>query len=61
MKYRYDMLAFMYSQQDPGSTVWYLLKFLDTLSGDHTEKCVTMIQFGGDKAVDEFLSISRSV
>ncbi len=45
----------MHSHQDPSGTILY--EFLDALARDPDEKRVAVVQFGGDKGVDEFLSI----
>ncbi|MCJ8731154.1 hypothetical protein PDJAM_G00196280 [Pangasius djambal] len=42
---------------DPSSTILYVLEFLDALARDPDEKRVAVVQSGGDKGVDEFLSI----
>lgn len=36
-----------------------VLQSLDVLAGEPTGKCVPVIQSGGEKAVDEVLSISQ--
>ncbi len=47
----------MHSHQDPSGTNLYVLEFLDALARDPDEKRVSVVQSGGDKGVDEFLSI----
>lgn len=45
--------------QDPGSTVLNILEPLEALARDPDEECVTIVQPGGDKGMDELLC-SRS-
>ena len=52
-----DMIIFPHSHQDPSSAVLYVLEPLKALARDPDEKCVTVVQPGGNKGVDEPLSI----
>lgn len=46
------MLVFPHPHQDPRSTV---LDILEAPARDPDEECITVIQPGGDKGVDQFL------
>ncbi len=43
--------------QDPHDTILYVLEFLDALARDPNEKSVDVVLSGGDKGMDELLSI----
>ena len=51
------MLILPYSHQDPSSAVLDVLQLLDVLARNPNEKCVTVVQPGGDKGVDKLFSI----
>lgn len=50
-----DVLVFTHPHQDPGSAVLNVLEPLETLARYPDEECVTVVQPGGDKGMDEFL------
>ena len=54
------MVKFPHSHQDPRSAVLDVLQPLDVFAGDPNEKCVTVVQPGGDKGVDKLFSIVKS-
>ncbi|CAM4652775.1 unnamed protein product [Leuciscus chuanchicus] len=41
--------------EDPGSTILHKLELLEALARDSQQECVTVIQPGGDKGMDELL------
>lgn len=51
-----DVLTFTHPHQDPGSAVLNILELLHAPARDPDEECVAVVQPGGDKGVDEFLS-----
>lgn len=51
-----DMFMFPHPHQDHGSAVLHILELLKAPARDPDEECVTVIQPGGDKGVDEFLA-----
>lgn len=55
-----DVLVFTYLHQDLGSTVLNILEPLKALFRDPDAECITILQPGGDKGMDEHLS-SRMV
>lgn len=60
-----DVVEFSHSHQDPCSTILNILQSLHAFVRDPDEKCVTVIQSGGDKGVDQFsasakVSVGRS-
>lgn len=50
-----DVLMFTHPHQDPGSAVLNILEPLKTLVRDPDEECITVVQPGGDKGMDELL------
>ena len=50
-----DVVMFTHPHQDPGSAVLNILKPLEALARDPDEECVTVVQPGGDKGMDELL------
>jgi len=54
------MFIFTHSHQDPSSTVLYVLEFLQSLVRDPIEKCVAIVQPGGDKGMDKFCGVGKS-
>ena len=50
---------FAHPHQDPGSGVLDVLESLDAFARDPDEECVTVVQPGGDKGVDELLCICQ--
>ena len=52
------MFALTHSHQDPGSAVLNILELFKALARDPDEKCVAVVQPGGDKGVDEFFRVS---
>ena len=54
-----DVIVFADPHQDPGSTVLHVLQSLDALARDPDEECITVVQSGGDKGVDELLCICQ--
>ena len=52
-----DMVEFTRSHQDPGSAILNALEPLQALAWGPDEKCVTVIQPGGDEGVDQLLGI----
>ena len=53
------MLIFSHSHQDPSSAVLYVLELLKALARGPDEKCIAVIQPGGDKGVDQLFSIRQ--
>ena len=49
------MLSFAHSHQDPSCTILDVLELLKALARDPDEKCIAVVQPGGDEGVDEFL------
>lgn len=47
-----DVVIFPHPHQDPRRAVLDVLEPLKALAGDPDEKCVALVQPGGDKAVD---------
>ena len=47
------MFVLPHSLQDPSSAVLDVLQLLDVLARNPNEKCVTVVQPGGDKGVDK--------
>ena len=52
-----DVLMFAHSHQDPSCRVLDVLEPLQALARDPDEKCITIVQSGGDKGMDELFSI----
>ena len=52
-----DVLMFVHSHQDPSYRVLDVLEPLQALTRDPDEKCITIVQSGGDKSMDELFSI----
>lgn len=52
-----DVLMFPHCHQDPSGRVLDVLKPLQTLSRDPNEKCITVVQSGGDKGMNQFFGI----
>lgn len=50
-----DVFMFPHPHQDPGSAVLNILELLEAPARDPDEECVTVIQPGGDKGMDELL------
>lgn len=46
---------FVRSHQDPGSAALHLLKLFNTLARDPDEKCIAVVQSGGDRRGPAFL------
>lgn len=57
MKDGCDVFKFTHPHQDPGSTVLNVLQSLQTPARDPDEECITVVQPGGDKGMDQLLSI----
>ena len=55
-----DVLIFAHSHQEPSSAVLDVLELLKALARNPDEKCVAVIQPGGDKGVDQLFSIGQS-
>ena len=53
-----DMFKFSHSHQDPRSAVLNILQSLKTRIRDPDEKCITIVQSGGDKGVDQLFGIA---
>lgn len=53
------MIKLACPRQDPGSTVLNMLKLLKTSARDPDEERITVVQPGGDKGVDQLLSIAE--
>ena len=51
------MIKLSHPHQDPSSAVLNVLEPLEALARDPDEECITIIQPGGDKGVDELLGI----
>ncbi len=58
-EYQYVVFLFLHSHQDPSSAVLDILELLKTLARDSDEKCIVVVQPGGDKGVDEFCNCSN--
>lgn len=54
-----DVIVFSNSQQGPCCTILNILQSLQAFLRDPDEKCVAVIQSGGDKGVDQFFSICQ--
>ena len=52
-----DVVVLSHSHQDPRSTVLNVLQLLDVLVGDPDERCIAVVQPGGDKGVDKLFGI----
>lgn len=46
-------MMFLHPHQDPGSAILNILELLDAPAKDPDEECVTVVQPGGDKGMDE--------
>ena len=51
------MFPLSHSHQDPGSAILDILELFEALARDPDEKCVAVVQPGGDKGVDEFFGV----
>ena len=51
------MVVFAHSHQDPSCTVLNILEPLQALARDPDEKCIAIVQPGGDEGVDEFFGV----
>lgn len=47
-----DVLMFAHSHQDPSCRVLNVLQPLQALARDPNEKCIAVVQSGGDKGMD---------
>ena len=52
-----NVLMFLHSHQNPSCRVLDVLKPLQTLARDPNEKCIAVVQSGGDKGMYQFFSI----
>lgn len=52
-----DMVIFAPPRQDPGSAVLNMLELLQSPARDPDEEGITVVQPGGDKGMDQLLSI----
>jgi len=52
-----DVLIIVNSDQDPSCRVLDVLEPLQALTRDPDEKCITIVQSGEDKGMDELFSI----
>ena len=52
-----DVLMFVNSHQDPSCRVLDVLEPLQALTRDPDENCITIVQSGGDKGMDELFCI----
>ena len=52
------MFTLSHSHQDPGSAVLNILELFEALARDPDEKCVAVIQPGGDGGMDEFFGVN---
>ncbi len=55
-----DVFIFLHPHQDPGSAVSYILELLEALARDPDEKCIAVIQPGGDKGVDKLFCVGKT-
>ena len=52
-----DVFLLAHSHQDLSSTVLHILEPLDALARSSKQKCIAVIQPGGDKGVDKLLGV----
>ena len=52
-----NVLMFAHSHQDPRCRVLNVLEPLQALARDPDEKCITVVQSGGDKGMDQLFGI----